>query len=258
MKVLMIGDVIARGGRRTLSKLLPGIKEEFSIDYVIAQGENSAGGFGHTLETTHEMIEAGVDIITSGNHVWDKKDFIEDLSKFTVPVIRPLNYPEIAPGRGAIDLGPIAVINLIGRVYMGEFDSPFTQVDRLLSQGFGKDKPLFIDFHAETTSEKAAMGWFLDGKISAIVGTHTHVRTADCKILNKGTGFVSDLGMVGAVDSVIGIKSEDSLSRFLTGIPTRFNPVNEGRMMFCSVLIEVDEKTNLTTSITRVDRETFI
>ena len=184
MKILMIGDVIARGGRKTLSKLLPTLKKDLSVDFVIAQGENSAGGFGHTLETTHEMIESGVDIITSGNHVWDKKDFIEELSKFSVPVLRPLNYPDITPGRGAIDIGPIAVINLIGRVFMGEYDSPFTAIDNLLSTGFGKGKPIFVDLHAETTSEKAAMGWYLDGKVTPLVGTHTHVPTADCKILN--------------------------------------------------------------------------
>ena len=258
MKILMIGDVIARGGRKTLSKLLPTLKKNLSVDFVIAQGENSAGGFGHTLETTHEMIESGVDIITSGNHVWDKKDFIEELSKFSVPVLRPLNYPDITPGRGAIDIGPIAVINLIGRVFMGEYDSPFTAIDNLLSTGFGKGKPIFVDLHAETTSEKAAMGWYLDGKVTALVGTHTHVPTADSKILNKGTGFVSDLGMVGGIDSVIGIKTEDSLSRFLTGIPTRFTPVNEGKMIFCSVLIDVDENTNHTRSIRRIDRETVI
>jgi len=258
MKVLMIGDVMARGGRKALARLLPDLRRELSVDFVIAQGENSAGGFGHTIETTSDMIESGVDIITSGNHVWDKKDFIKELNNPSLPVIRPLNYPAIAPGRGAIDIGPISVVNLIGRVYMGEYDSPFAVIDDLLSGGFGKGKPIFVDFHAETTSEKTAMAWHLDGRVTAIVGTHTHVPTADCRIFPNGTGFVTDLGMVGAVDSVIGVRPEDSLNRFLTGIPTRYTPVTEGRMMFCSVLIDVDDNTFKTLSIERIDREIFV
>ena len=173
-----------------------------------------------------------------------------------VPVLRPLNYPPETPGRGAPDdSGSVAVINLIGRVWVGEFDSPFAVVDDLLAGGFGQGKPVVVDFHAEATSEKAALAWHLDGRVAAVVGAHTHVPTADCKVLPGGTGFVSDLGMVGAVDSILGVETEGSLNRFLSGYRHRMKPVRTGLMNFNSVLIDVDDSTGLATSVERVDRQ---
>ena len=255
MRILMIGDVIGRGGRNALCGLLPGLRDELNIDFVTAQGENLAGGFGLTRNTVADLLDSGVDVVTTGNHVWDKREFVEDLDDPSLPVLRPMNYPAIAPGRGCIDMGPVAVVNLIGRVFVGEFDSPFAVVDELLASGWGQGKPLIVDFHAEATSEKVALGWHLDGRAAAVVGTHTHVPTADCRVLPGGTAFVSDLGMVGSPDSVIGMQVDDVLARFLTGVPKRMSPVTSGPMNFNSVLIDVDDETSKAVGINRVDRE---
>jgi len=256
MRVLMIGDVVGSGGRRATGNLLRALKSELDIDFVTLQGENLAAGTGLTVDTTVEMIEAGADVITTGNHVWDKREFIRNLDDPRLPVLRPLNYPPGTPGRGATDdSGPIAVINLIGRVWVGEFDSPFAVADDLLAGGFGQGKPIVVDFHAEATSEKAALAWHLDGRVAAVVGTHTHVPTSDCKVLPGGTGFVSDLGMVGAQDSILGVEVDASLNRFLTGYQHRMQPVRNGLMNFNSVVIDIDESKNLATSIERVDRQ---
>jgi 2',3'-cyclic-nucleotide 2'-phosphodiesterase len=256
MRVLMIGDVVGSGGRKTVTKLLRDLKSELNIDFVTLQGENLAAGIGLTVDTVAEMVEAGANVLTTGNHVWDKRDFIEHLDDPYLPVLRPLNYPPSAPGRGATDdSGPVAVINLIGRVWVGEFDSPFAVVDDLLAGGFGQGKPIVVDFHAEATSEKAALAWHLDGRVAAVVGTHTHVPTSDNKILPGGTGFVTDLGMVGAVDSILGVEVEGSLGRFLAGYRQRMQPVRSGLMNFNSVLIDINDTTGLATSIERVDRQ---
>lgn len=251
----MVGDVVGSGGRRTVNRLLPGLRRDLELDYVVLQGENLAGGFGLTMDTVYEMIEAGADIITSGNHVWDKRDIVRKLDDPTFPVLRPLNYPAVNPGRGASADGPVAVVNLIGRVWVGEFDSPFSAIDDLLAGGWGKGKPILVDLHAEATSEKIAMGWHLDGRVSAVVGTHTHVATADCRILPEGTAYVTDLGMVGGTESVIGMHVEEALERFMTGVGRRFRPVEDGPMRFNSVMIEVDDETGSAVSIERVDRE---
>jgi metallophosphoesterase (TIGR00282 family) len=251
----MIGDVVGKGGRRTLAEILPALRRELRVDFVTVQGENIAAGFGLTVETAGELLDAGADVITTGNHVWDRKEFMPSLDDPRLPVIRPLNYPASAPGRGCLDMGPVAVINLIGRVFVGEFDSPFTVADDLLAGGWGSGKPVIVDFHAEATSEKMALAWHLDGRVAAVVGTHTHVPTADARVLPGGTAFVSDLGMVGGMDSVIGMSVQDSLSRFLTGINNRLKPVDGGPMRFNSVLIETDDRTKMAKSITRVDRE---
>lgn len=251
----MVGDVVGSGGRRTVKKVLPKLRHELGIDYVVLQGENLAGGFGITAETVYEMIEAGADIITSGNHVWDKKAILEKLDEPGFPVLRPLNYPPSNPGRGASSDGPVAVANLIGRVWVGEFDSPFAAIDDLLAGGWGRGKPTVVDLHAEATSEKVGMGWHLDGRVTALVGTHTHVATADCRILPGGTAYVTDLGMVGGMDSVIGMHTEEALERFLTGVGRRFRPVENGPMRFNSVMIETDDVTCKAVSIERIDRE---
>ena len=255
MRILMVGDVIGRGGRNALCGLLPGLRDELNIDFVTAQGENLAGGFGLTRNTVADLLDSGVDVVTTGNHVWDKREFVEDLDDPSLPVLRPMNYPAIAPGRGCIDMGRVAVVNLIGRVFVGEFDSPFAVIDELLASGWGKGKPLIVDFHAEATSEKSALGWHLDGRASAVCGTHTHVPTADCRVLPGGTAFVSDLGMVGSPHSVIGMQVDDVLARFLTGVPKRMSPVASGPMNFNSVLIDVDDETSKAVGISRVDRE---
>ena len=255
MRILMVGDVIGRGGRNALCGLLPGLRDELDIDFVTAQGENLAGGFGLTRNTVADLLDSGVDVVTTGNHVWDKREFVEDLDDPSLPVLRPMNYPAIAPGRGCIDMGRVAVVNLIGRVFVGEFDSPFAVIDELLASGWGKGKPLIVDFHAEATSEKSALGWHLDGRASAVCGTHTHVPTADCRVLPGGTAFVSDLGMVGSPDSVIGMQVDDVLARFLTGVPKRMSPVASGPMNFNSVLIDVDDETSKAVGISRVDRK---
>ena len=251
----MVGDVIGRGGRNALCGLLPGLRDELKIDFVTAQGENLAGGFGLTRNTVADLLDSGVDVVTTGNHVWDRREFIEELDDTSLPVLRPMNYPAIAPGRGCVDMGPVAVVNLLGRVFVGEFDSPFSAIDDLLASGWGRGKPLVVDFHAEATSEKVALGWHLDGRASAVCGTHTHVPTADNRVLPGGTAYVSDLGMVGSPDSVIGMQVDDVLKRFLTGVPTRMRPVEKGPINFNSVLINVDDETSKATAISRVDRE---
>ncbi|HCI85212.1 MAG TPA: metallophosphoesterase [Dehalococcoidia bacterium] len=256
MRVLMIGDVVGSGGRKAVNALLRDLRNELNIDFITLQGENLAAGIGLTLDTVEEMREAGADVITTGNHVWAKREIIEHLDDPFLPVLRPLNYPTDNPGRGATDdSGPIAVINLIGRVWVGEFDSPFAVVDDLLAGGFGQGKPIVVDFHAEATSEKAALAWHLDGRVAAVVGTHTHVPTADAKVLPDGTAFVTDLGMVGAVDSILGVEVEGSLARFLSGRRQRMQPQRSGLINFNSVLIDIDESTGLATSIERVDRQ---
>ena len=253
MKVLMIGDVVGRGGRKTLSTLLPKLVEEHNIDFVIAQGENSAGGFGLTKKTSKEFFDCGVDVITSGNHIWDKPDIFDELDSLNSKILRPNNYPKNKPGTGIFFNNELVVINLMGSVWMGDIDSPFSSISTILDDL--PNVPIFIDFHAEATSEKAAMAWHLDGKITALVGTHTHVPTADNKILPQGTGFVSDLGMVGGKNSILGMDKDASINRFFNGEKRRMNPVEKGEMVFNSVLIDVDQANKRTKSITRLDKE---
>jgi metallophosphoesterase (TIGR00282 family) len=249
----MVGDVVGRPGRQAVAGLLPRLREELEIDLAVVQGENIAAGFGLTRDTVHELMSAGADVITTGNHVWDRKEFMADLNQTELPVIRPMNYPDTAPGRGYIDLGNVIVANLIGRVFMGEADSPFAVIDRFLKTHAAVGRPILVDFHAEATSEKQAMGWYLDGKVAAVVGTHTHVATADPRILPRGTAYITDLGMVGAIDSVIGMATEDALYRFLNNIPRHLR-VADGPCRFNSVLIDIDD-TGATRSIERIDRE---
>ncbi len=249
----MIGDVVGRGGRKTLSTLLPKLVEEQNIDFVIAQGENSAGGFGLTKKTSKEFFDCGVDVITSGNHIWDKPDIFDELESLNSKILRPNNYPKNKPGTGIFFNNELVVINLMGSVWMGDIDSPFSSISTILDDL--PNVPIFIDFHAEATSEKAAMAWHLDGKITALVGTHTHVPTADNKILPQGTGFVSDLGMVGGKNSILGMDKDASINRFFNGEKRRMNPVEKGEMVFNSVLIDVDQSNKRTKSITRLDKE---
>ena len=253
MRVLMVGDVVGRAGRRTAAEVLPELKRELGLDFVVVQGENVAGGFGLTADTVGELLDAGANVITTGNHVWARSEFLPHLDDESLPVLRPANYPVLAPGRGAIDLGVVVVMSLIGRLFMGEAESPFDAADRVIEQ-MGAGKTILVDFHAEATSEKQAMGWHLDGRVAAVVGTHTHVPTADERVLPGGTAYVSDAGMVGAADSVIGMQAREALQRFLSPVPTRLKVENDGPMQFNSVLIETDDSTGLALSIARVDR----
>ena len=253
MRALMIGDVIGRPGRRAVKSLLPGLRDEFAIDLVVANGENTAAGFGLTLETAQELFDSGVDALTSGNHIYDQREIIPHLDS-DLPILRPINYPPSAPGRGSVEVNGAVVVSLIGRVFTGTYDCPFRTMDDLFERlGEGR-RVVLVDFHAETTSEKAAMGWYLDGRATAVVGTHTHVGTVDARLLLNGTAFVSDLGMVGPRNSVIGSKVQDALHRFLTQTPHRLE-VADGPVRFNSVMVDIDEVTGAATAIARVDRE---
>jgi len=250
LRVLMIGDVVGRPGRRKVNQCLPGLCHDYGIDLVIANGENSAGGIGITPDTAKELFDCGVNVITSGNHVWAKKEIIPHLDS-EVPILRPLNFAPGVPGRGFLKMEGVLIVNLIGRVFIGEFDCPFRAMDCLLSEIENDSKVIIVDFHAEATSEKVAMGRYLDGRVSAVLGTHTHVATADACILPKGTAYVTDVGMVGPVDSVIGVDTESAIRSFLTGMPHRFF-MGEGYANFDAVLVEVDESTGKAIGIKRI------
>ena len=252
MRILMIGDVIGRPGRRAVREALPGLREEHAVDLAIANGENTAGGLGLTSETAKELFDSGVDVITSGNHIWDQKEIIPFLEG-EMAIIRPLNYPPGVPGRGYVIMGEVLVVNLLGRTFMGNFDCPFRAVDRLLEDLVDRPAVIIADFHGEATSEKVAMGWYLDGRVSAVLGTHTHVGTVDVRLLPKGTAYVTDVGMTGPVDSVIGDDADAVIRRFLTQLPHRLS-VGKGSLVLNSVLVDVDERTGRATGITRVDR----
>ena len=253
MRILMIGDIIGQPGRRGIRRILPGLRQELGIDLVIANGENTAGGFGITLETAEELLESGVDILTSGNHIWDQKEIIPHMDE-GLPLIRPANYPD-APGRGYLVQDGVMVLNLMGRVFMPTLDCPFRTASAILSEAAEEHSPrvIVVDFHAEATSEKQGMGWYLDGKVSGVLGTHTHVGTVDARILPKGTAYLTDVGMTGPVNSVIGSDTNAVLERFLTGLPQRLS-VASGPVIMNSALLEIDEDTGRAISIERIDR----
>lgn len=259
-KILFIGDIVARHGRKVVKKVLPGLKEELGVDYVIANGENLTTGQGLTVKAVEEMHEAGIDFFTSGNHVWRKEEFIPELDKAGTKVIRPANYPPKTPGRGyeivKTKIGSIMIANLLaGEGIPATVESPFWVADRILSEAKAKKpKAIIVDFHAEITSEKVAMGHYLDGRVTAVLGTHTHVPTADNRILPNGTAYISDVGMVGPLNSVLGVKSEIIIERYKTGLPQRFD-VAEGEGVFNAVMLELTEKGKAL-SITRIDRIT--
>jgi len=253
MRILFVGDVVGRPGRDAVRALLWPLREELRIDLAIVNGENAAGGAGLTAELARELRDAGADVVTNGNHVWDQRAFMVEIDQLDF-AIRPLNLPPGNPGRGWLIARDVLVVNAIGRVFMAAYDDPFRAVDALLAQlGDRAPRIRILDWHAEATSEKVAMGWHLDGRFSAVVGSHTHVPTADARLLPGGTAFVSDTGMVGPRDSVLGVKVEIILDRFRTMLPKRFE-VADGPAVFQSVLIDVDEHTGKARSIERVDR----
>ncbi len=253
MFVLAIGDVIGKPGRRAVQKLLAGYRQQYQLDLVILNAENAAGGLGLTPATAEELFKAGADVLTSGNHIWAQKEIIPHLDGGK-PILRPLNYPPGVPGRGYIINGQAMVINLMGRTFMGDIDCPFRAMDNLLAQIDPKPPVIIVDFHAEATSEKMALGKYLDGRVSAVLGTHTHVATADARISEKGTAYVTDIGMTGPIDSVIGDDPEEVIQRFLTAIPHRLS-VGRGRVMFNAILVEIDSHSGKATKIERIYKE---
>jgi hypothetical protein len=258
-RVLLIGDVIGKPGRVALERLLPGIRDERGIDFVTANGENLAGGMGLTVATAEILFESGVDVITSGNHIWDKREIYPYLES-SERVLRPLNYgTHDVPGRGwgvyhALDGSELALVNLQGRTYMQPIDNPFTEADRLLDEASEPLPPIrIVDFHCELTSEKNAMGMYLDGRVSAVVGTHTHVVTGDERILPRGTAYQTDLGMTGPLWSVIGFEPATVLPRFINALPTRFE-VGGGPVVLNACQVDIDPATGRALQIERIQR----
>ncbi|MDO8491649.1 MAG: TIGR00282 family metallophosphoesterase [Dehalococcoidia bacterium] len=247
----MIGDIIGSPGRRAVQSRLPGLRQKHKIDLVIANGENAAGGLGLTVETADALFSSGVDVITSGNHIWDQREIVPHLDGERA-IIRPLNYPPGVPGRGYMVVNGCLIVNLIGRTFMSPYDCPFRAMDRLLAELENRPSVVLVDFHAEATSEKMALGRYLDGRVSAVAGTHTHVGTIDARILRKGTAYVTDIGMVVPKEGVIGDDADAVIQRFLTMIPHRLS-VGKGSLFFNSVLIEADQASGRSASITRID-----
>ena len=253
MLVLTIGDVIGKPGRRTIQELLPGLRQRYGLDLVMANAENVAGGLGVTPDTAKELLESGVDVLTSGNHIWAQKEIIPCLDG-ELPILRPLNYPPGLPGRGYIANNQAMVVNLLGRTFMGNYDCPFRAMDKLLAETKHKPPVIIVDFHAEATSEKVALGRYLDGRVSAVLGTHTHVGTIDTQVLPQGTAYVTDIGMTGPIDSVIGDDTDSVIHHFLTMLPHRLS-VGKGKTIFNALLIRVDEDSGKAISIERIYRE---
>lgn len=255
MRILFVGDIHGKPGRRILKEVLPGLRRDHGIDFAIANGENAAAGAGITPDVAEEIFAAGVDVITGGNHTWQQRsayDFLDSHPR----VLRPLNYPPGVPGRGAAvvqskDGSRIAVLNLQGRVFMQEIDDPFrsarAEAERLRPQ----TPVIIVDFHAEATSEKIALGWYLDGRVTAVLGTHTHVQTVDARVLPGGTAYITDVGMTGPRDGVIGMDREGVLERFLTQLPVRFE-VAAGPAQLSAVMVEADDASGQAKSITRI------
>jgi 2',3'-cyclic-nucleotide 2'-phosphodiesterase len=256
MKILAIGDIIGKPGRRAVKEILPALKLGMGIDFVVANGENAAGGKGLTPDTADELFSYGIDVITSGNHIFAQSDIIPMLEG-PAPVLRPLNYPPGVPGKGFTIVKGVLVVSLMGRTFMNTLDCPFRGMDALLANIDKKPGQIIVDFHSEATSEKQAMGWYLDGRVSAVVGTHTHVGTVDARVLPGGTASVSDIGMVGPWQSVIGDDKDDVLKRFLTGMHDRLSVARGSRITFNSVLITTDS-AGKAIAIERIDREAAI
>ena len=252
MKILAVGDIIGKPGRKAVKEILPDLRREYNIDLIIGNGENAAGGLGLTPSTAQELFDSGIDVITTGNHVWAYKEIIPYL-KSEPALLRPLNYPPANPGRGYLLKKNALIVNLVGRVFIGHFDCPFRAMDSLLAEFEHESIPIIVDFHAEATSEKVAMGRYLDGRVSAVLGTHTHVGTIDAQILPGGTAYVTDIGMVGPIDSVIGDDKDAVIDRFLTQIPSRLS-VGKGKVNFDAILVEVDEKTGKALDIKRIQK----
>ena len=255
MRILFIGDIVGKPGREMVRKGLPGIVEEHQVDLTIANAENSAAGFGITRDIGDALRSWGVDVMTSGNHIFDKKEALDYIA--TEPrLLRPANYPARVPGRGSCvaqtgDGRSVGVVNVMGRVFMLNIDDPFAVVLKEIEAIRHRARIIIVDMHAEATSEKIAMGWHLDGKVTAVFGTHTHVQTADERILPNGTAYLTDAGMTGPHDGIIGMEREPALARFLSGMPSRFEPA-AGNPRLNGVVVEADDKTGRASAITRI------
>jgi 2',3'-cyclic-nucleotide 2'-phosphodiesterase len=258
MKILFIGDIVGSPGREAIRTLVAPLKQELGIDFVIANAENASGGSGITAKVAAELFASEVDVLTSGDHIWKKPEIFELINQ-EERILRPLNFPSGAPGRGAkVFKGrngiKVGVININGRVFMEALECPFRAALKAAEELAGETKIIIVDIHAEATSEKIALGWYLDGKVSAIFGTHTHIQTADEKILPQGTAYITDVGMTGPYDSVIGRRVEDVLTRFLSSIPVRFQ-VAETNIQLHGALVDIDEATGKARSILRIQKK---
>ncbi len=253
MLVLAIGDIIGKPGRQAIKRLVPKLRQEHGLDLVVANGENAAGGIGLTTATAEELFEAGIDVITSGNHIWLHREIIPYLDSGR-PVLRPLNYPPGVPGKGYLVMGQTMVVNVIGRTFMSEVDCPFQAMNKLLAQLENKPPIIIVDFHAEATSEKAAMGRYLDGRVSAVLGTHTHVGTIDSQVFPRGTAYVTDIGMTGPINSIIGDDTQQVLQLFLTRLPHRLS-VGCGKTDFTAIVVNIDNESGRAISIERIYHE---
>ncbi|MDN5301647.1 MAG: 2,3-cyclic-nucleotide 2-phosphodiesterase [Thermoanaerobacteraceae bacterium] len=256
MILMMIGDIVGRPGRTILREKLPLLRKEYEVDFVIANGENAAGGNGITQKIAQELFISGIDFLTMGNHIWDNKDvfnFIEEEAR----MVRPANYPSGTPGRGyqviKIESGiSIGIINISGRTFMNALDCPFRTADAIIDKIKNSTSIVIVDFHAEATSEKIAMGWYLDGRATLVAGTHTHVQTADERILPNGTAYITDLGMTGPMNSILGIEKETVIKKFISQLPVRFE-VAKGPSQINGIIVEIDEQTGKAQKIQRMD-----
>jgi metallophosphoesterase (TIGR00282 family) len=255
MKVLFIGDIIGKPGRRAVSKLLPSLVNDNRIDMVIANGENAAGGFGLTRKVVEELYAMKIDVLTSGNHIWDKKEISDFIDEYDT-LLRPANYPDGLLGHGSVIASsiagkPVGVLNLEGRVFMKPLECPFRVAEKEIEKLKQYTDIIIVDIHAEATSEKQALGWFLDGKVSAVLGTHTHVQTADERVLPQGTAYISDAGMTGSLDSVIGMKSDIIVQKFLTSLPARYE-VAKHNVWLQGAILTIDDRSGRSTQIERL------
>ncbi|MBS4199032.1 TIGR00282 family metallophosphoesterase [Bacillus sp. FJAT-49732] len=248
MDILFVGDVVGSPGREMIKDYLPMLKRKYRPHLTIVNGENAAGGRGITEQIYKQFLEAGANVVTLGNHAWDNKDIFEfiDTAKY---LVRPANFPESTPGNGLVFIRinslEVAVINLQGRTFMPPLDCPFKKADELIALAKKRTNIIFVDFHAEATSEKQAMGWYLDGKVSAVIGTHTHVQTADNRILPNGTAYMTDVGMTGPYDGILGMEKEAVIKKFLTALPARFEVPKSGRKQLSACLINVDNQSGM-------------
>jgi len=256
VNILFIGDIVGKPGRQAVSRELHRLVDRYNVDVVIANGENASGGFGITAESAKELFACGIHLFTSGNHIWDKKEALEYLKK-EERIIRPANYPDGTPGKGsAVVTTPggikVGVINLEGRVFMNSLECPFRTADREIAALSESTKVILVDFHAEATSEKTSLGWYLDGRVSAVVGTHTHVQTADERLLTEGTAYITDAGMTGAFDSVIGVRKDEPIYKFLTQLPAKFE-VAKKDLRLNGVVLTIDDTSGKALGIERVN-----
>jgi metallophosphoesterase (TIGR00282 family) len=260
LRVLFVGDIVGNPGRKTAKALIPLVKKEFKVDFCIANGENAAGGSGITYAVAKELYSCGIDVITLGNHTWSKREVLNFIDS-DPNIVRPANYPSELPGKGSTvfegKAGKIGVVNLLGRVFMENVDCPFKAALREIEYLKNFTKVIIVDMHAEATSEKHAVAWYLDGKVSCVLGTHTHVQTSDEKILTCGTGYITDVGMTGPEEGILGVDRNIIIEKFLTYMPIRFE-VAKGDVQFNAVVIDIDEKSGRTLSIQRIFRRTTV